>query len=711
MAYDPRKHLENIRAGLENRTNPGQPQREDYTSGPEMAPAQSQGMDPMAQIQRMQTPMGGMDKRNMGAPAMGRPDIPRMVRPEIETTAKDALGEKPIGKKELDEAVATLTKYKQGKQNLEERIVQDELWWELRHWEIIRRQKGQGEVAPTSAWLFNTIVSKHADAMDNYPEPVVLPRERSDEEAARTLSAVLPVIMESNNFEQVNSDAWWEKLKHGTAAYGVFWDQSKENGLGDISIRGVDLLKIFWEPGITDLQASRNLFVVELVDEDLLDKQYPQYAGKMGGTAVDVKQYLYDETIDISGKSLVIDWYYKVKNGDRTVLHYVKFVGGMEEPLFASENDPDYAQTGWYDHGMYPIVLDVLFPEKGTPVGFGMVAICKDPQMYIDNLSAGIMENALISTRLRYFISDSCGISEEEMLDMKKVFVHVQGELNENRIQPIVGQQLNDLYVSIMNMKVEEMKDTASNRDVNTGGGGSVTAASAIAALQEAGNKVSRDMISTGYRATKLVAIQCLELIRQFYSEARAFRVTGQGTPGGYDFVSLDNSQMRDQVTGIGPDGQELFRRPIFDLKIKAQKTNPFSRMEQNERAKELYSMGFFNPERAQEAIGALEMMDFEGIDKVKEQAREGQTLMNMVQQLNMQVQQMAQQIAMLTGQTVTVQQPGMPQGGQPQGQPQGGGPETNAERMTRNTMEARTPMTSYGQQLAERSKPKVEGR
>lgn len=35
-------------------------------------------------------------------------------------------------------------------------------------------------VEPTSAWLFNAIVSKHADAMDSFPEAVILPRSEAD---------------------------------------------------------------------------------------------------------------------------------------------------------------------------------------------------------------------------------------------------------------------------------------------------------------------------------------------------------------------------------------------------------------------------------------------------------------------------------------------------------------------------------------------------
>ncbi len=616
-----------------------------------------------------------------------------------------------IGEKEVAEAIGILTRYKQGKANLEERVVQDELWWELRHWEAIRKGRQSGDSPeyrppePSSAWLFNSILNKHADAMDNYPEPVVLPRERSDEQSAKTLSSVLPVILEYNDYEQTYSDNWWEKLKHGTAAYGVFWNSAKENGLGDIDIRQIDLLKLFWEPGVTDIQQSRNLFIVELVDEDLLEQQYPEHKGKLRGGAVDVKQYIYDDTIDTSEKSVVVDWYYKTTApSGRQLLHYAKFVG--QTLLFASENDPEYRDTGWYDHGQYPVVLDVMFPEKGTPVGFGYVAICKDPQLYIDKLSANILENSMMTTKKRFFISDSTAINEEEFLDWSRPLVHVQGELDDRRIKEIVTNPLDDIYVTVAQMKIEEMKDTAANRDVNSGGVGSgVTAASAIAALQEAGNKASRDMIAASYRTHTKINAMCIELIRQFYDETRSFRITGQN-PGEYQFVEMNNAGIREQEMGSSSDGETLYRKPIFDLKIKAQKKNPFSRMEQNERAKELYGMGFFNPERAQEAMGALEMMEFEGIDKVREQVQQGQTLLNTCKQLSQQLDQMALLIQSLTGKDMGVgsSQAAQQGGGNPAAAQQGGSGSSLAD----GVMAAQTPMTGYGQRLAKRSTPSM---
>lgn len=623
----------------------------------------------------------------------------------------------PIGKEEIARAIETLTRYKQGKANLEARVVEDELWWELRHWEAIRRgrQKDQAPRGPepTSAWLFNSITNKHADAMDNYPEPVVLPRERSDEDSAKVLSSVLPVILEYNDYEQTYSDNWWEKLKHGTAAYGVFWNSAKENGLGDIDIREIDLLKLFWEPGITDVQKSRNLFLVELVDEDLLERQYPEHKGRLGGSVVDVKQYVYDDTVDISGKSVVVDWYYKTRSASgRNILHYAKFVG--DTLLFASENEAEYQERGWYDHGLYPVVLDVLFPEKGTPVGFGYVAICRDPQLYIDKLSSNILETSMMGTKKRFFASSNTGINEEEFLDWSKPIVHVEGELDDRRLREIETRPLDAIYANVLQMKIEEMKDTASNRDVNSGSAGSgVTAAAAIAALQEAGNKTSRDMIAASYRAHTAINSLCIELIRQFYDETRSFRITGE-LPGSYQFVDLSNRDIRDQPIPPAWPGQEqeanyspLFRRPVFDIKIKAQKKNPFSRMEQNERAKELYGLGFFNPERAQEALGALEMMEFEGKEKVMEQVQNGQTLLNICQQMSQQMDQMAAIIQALTGKDMGLgTAAGAPAGAAPPAPtvPTGAG----ADGLARATMQAQTPMTDYGSRLAARSTPNM---
>lgn len=517
----------------------------------------------------------------------------------------------PIGREEIQKAVLTLNKYKQGKANLENKIIENEQWYKLRHWECMRMKEGKqidGD-EPTSAWLFNSIANKHADAMDNFPSPNILPREEADQPQAKMLSSILPVVLDQCGFEQTYDDTWHYKLKVGTGVYGVFWDKSKLNGLGDISIKSIDLLNLFWEPGIKDIQLSRNIFHVELSDNDLLEQNYPQLKGKLGTSGIDVAKYMYDDTVDTSEKSAVVDWYYHKYVNGKKILHYCKFVN--DTVLFATENDQMFADRGWYDHGEYPFVFDTLFPIEGTPVGFGYIDVAKNPQSYIDKGNKAILDNMQANARPRNFVRNNGAINEEEYADLSKDLVHVEGSLDENNIRPIVGNILSPVYVDVINGKIDEIKETTGNRDISTGGTTSgVTAASAIAAMQEAGSKLSRDAIKASYRAFRKIVTLCIELIRQFYDAPRCFRIVGVN--GAMDFVSFSNAGIQPQMQGMDFGVDMGYRLPTFDIEVTAQKQSPYSKMAQNELALQFFNAGFFNPMIADQALACLEMMDFE---------------------------------------------------------------------------------------------------
>ena len=623
-----------------------------------------------------------------------------MGKAQPEGVATEAIAEENtvIDKKAIEKAAETLKKYKDGKKKLEDRIVEEERWWKLRHWDVINNgESNTDRPQPTSAWMFNSIAAKHADIMDNYPEPNVLPRERGDEESAKILSSILPVVYERNNYEETFSDAAWYKLKHGVVAKGVFWNTELEEGLGDIDTQFIDMLNIFWEPGITNIQTSRDLFIVSLKDNDLLELEYPQLKGKNGGKVIDVKQYVYDDTVDVSNKSVVVDWYYKKRNSSgKTVLHFCKFVGS--EVLFASENNLEYAENGFYNHGLYPVELDVLFPEEGTPIGFGYIAIMKSPQMYIDKLQQVILENTIKATKPRFFAKKNVGINLDEFKDDTKDIVFVEGDIDEERLKQIDIQQVSGAALNILQMKIDELKETSSNRDFSQGSTASgVTSGAAISALQEAGNKTSRDMIAASYRSYTRECYLAIELMRQFYDETRSFRIIGE--TGKYEFVDFNNKMMQGEPIPPAYADQELeegyvelFRKPVYDIVIKPQKRSPYSKMAQNELAKEMYNMGFFNPQLAEQSMTALELMDFDGIETVKERVQQGQTLMNMVNQLMQEVAALRSIMGVGTPNAVTTPAPNNAQQSSGMGQAQ-----KNAQQAT---------MTSYGERLASRANP-----
>lgn len=537
-----------------------------------------------------------------------------------------------VNSETVKKAEQILQRYKEGKANLDQRIIENEQWYKLRHWEQLGRPKEQ--VVPTSAWALNCILNKHADAMDNYPSINVLPREEGDKQQAQMLSDILPVVLEQNDFEEVYSDVWMYKLKMGTGVYGMFWDKDKLGGMGDISIQKIDLLNIYWEPGVTDIQDSQNVFLLKTMDNDSLVMMYPQLKDKLGET-IDIKEYIYDDKVDTTDKSVVVDWYYKRMNDQgQTVLHYAKFVA--DEVLYATENDAEYYQRGLYDHGKYPFELDVLFPFEGTPAGFGYLDIAKSPQEYIDRGNQAILKNMLANASPRYFVNNSGSVKEEEYADMTKDFVHVDGQLGEDSIMPINGKPLNNIYVQVLANKIEELKETTGNRDVSNGGStGGITAASAIAAMQETGSKLSRDSSKASYRSFRRICLMCIELIRQFYDIPRQFRIVGEA--GMEKFVMYDNSGIQPQPQGGIEFGvQTGDRTPLFDIAVSPQKASPYVKMAQNELAIQFFQLGFFNPQMAEQAIVCLEMMDFDGkegiVQKIQQNSMLTQQMMMLAQ-------------------------------------------------------------------------------
>ena len=560
----------------------------------------------------------------------------------------------PIGKEEIRKAMDTLQKYMQGKQALDHRIRENEEWYRLRHWQEVGHSRNPSEPEPSSAWLLNALLNKHADAMDNYPEPSVLPREERDKGDAEILSEVLPTLLEQCDYEGVYSEKWWKKLKGGTGCTAVVWDPRALNGLGDVRIGVVDILQVFWEPGVTDIQDSENFFRVDVANNSQLLAMYPQLEGKLGPDEITTVRYLYDDHIDTSEKTAVVDWYYRTETAaGKTVTQLVKFAAG--EVLYASENDPMMAETGFYAHGKYPFVLDRLFPVAGSPAGFGYLDICKDPQLFIDKLNQIMLMGAALA-RPRYFSRVDGEINEAEFGDLGKSFVHWSGGGNpRDSIMAIEVPQMPSYLMQMLEYKVNELKETSGNTDFGQGvSSAGVTAASAIAALQEAGGKLSRDMLKTSYRTFVEECYLVIELIRQFYDVERTFRIVGES--GVEKFVRYSNATLKAQPMGYAFGVELGSREPVFDIKVRASKANAFSRLSQNELAKEFYAAGFFNPKMADQALACIEMMDFEGKDEVVRRIEQNGTMYQQMQIMQQQMAQMAAMLDQLTGSNLSAQ-------------------------------------------------------
>ena len=531
----------------------------------------------------------------------------------------------PVDGERLREFTRVLQKYKAGKASIERRTIAAENWWKLRNQAEERKSiEGLQGFQAVSGWLHNIIVSKHADAMEAYPEPAILPREAGDRQEAGMLSRIIPVILEQNEFEKTYSDAMWQKLKTGTGVYKVWWDAEKLNGLGDIAIERVDLLNVFWEPGAADIQDSRYFFHTRLEDNEELEESYPQLKGRLKSSGFLANRFVYDDAVSTEGKSTVIDVYYKRRQSGRTVLHYCKYVG--ETVLYATENEAALARMegretegrGLYDHGLYPFVFDSLFPIEGSPCGYGFIDLCQNGQTQIDMMQTAFLKNTMVGSVPRYFQRVDGAINEEEFLDLNNPIIHVNGNLGQDSLRTVDYRPLSGNYIDMRTSVINELRETSGNTETSVGLVSSgVTAASAIAALQEASGKGSRDATRSSYRVYSKIIGLCIELIRQFYQLPRQFRILGR--MGTEQFVAYNNQGLQPQRQFFGEIELEM-RLPVFDIKVVPQKSSSYTRLSQNELALQFYQLGFFSPGQADQALACMSIMEFEGKDQLMQQ-------------------------------------------------------------------------------------------
>lgn len=576
----------------------------------------------------------------------------KLVKPTDESTLHKTT--KIIDVKKLMEA---FTQYKSARETLDAKIIENENWFKQAYWQYLI-DKAEGD-EPVSGTLLNAILNKHADFMDNEPAPIFLAREKNDEREAERLSKVIPVVLENANWGEVYDRYCMYKIKQGVGCISATWDDTLENGLGDIVINYIDILRIYWEPNATDIQDSRYVFVLSLIDTDILKEQYnlsKDVDDSFGGQdAIDILSYDDADQTILENKTIVIDCYERTFTDDgKQIVHLTKIAN--ERVLESSMNDSELSE-GIYEHGKYPFVIGQYVPLEGTLEGMGMIDINKNTQGYADKLGSLILNNAVVSSKQRWLMKKDGGINPSDLMDLSKDVIESSTSVDESAIRALQADTLPNIVNQIRLDRILELKEVAGNRDFNQGGtSGGVTAFGAIAALQEAGNKTTRDLVKANYREFKKLTTLVVELVREFYSEDRQFRITGENNNP--EYITFNNQNMVNQVSNIEESYQELpdgtkvpiaewepsYRKPLYDIQIIAQKENPFNTISHNQMMLDLFKLGAFNPEAATPAELLLDNMIFDGKEKIIQKIKENGGMFQQLQQMQQQMGQMQQQ-------------------------------------------------------------------
>ena len=168
-----------------------------------------------------------------------------------------------IGSEEIRRAAQILKKYREGKIQLERRIIDNEQFWKLRHWQQMEKEGRGGNrtirsrraAGSSTASSRSTRTRWTATGADGAPARAGRPRGGSEadadsagdsEEEPVQADVLVGVVVQA------------QVRVRGVRRVLGRWEARRA---GDISIRRMDLLNLFWEPGVTDVQDSEHFFL------------------------------------------------------------------------------------------------------------------------------------------------------------------------------------------------------------------------------------------------------------------------------------------------------------------------------------------------------------------------------------------------------------------------------------------------------------------
>lgn len=492
--------------------------------------------------------------------------------------------------------------------------------------------------------LKSTINNVVADQMLSMPEAKLIPETNGMQQAADDLQDLVHyVVYCANDFEQIHYRRCEDFYGTGTAVIQIAWDQDMAYGKGDIALIRWPIEAFLWDPTAESIQDCRAVMKVSWHPLSWFQEHWPE-EGKFVGE----EKAAYDDVGKTEGqkdsehqsdeqRAMLIEYWWRTYDAKKR-RYSINVAYAAGQALLD-------VQTDVYAHGMYPFVIDVMDTMEGSLAGKGLVRELVPMMRYINRYAAYADMNARRSSKGRLLVKRSAGIDKEALTDWENDIIEGDSIQTDSLVW-MQNQPFNGTITQLMTMMQSDLKaDSGANQFTRGETTGGIVSGKAINSLIQAGGKIASMRTEQLKYGFKLMVIQIVWLMAQFYDDKRTVMITGNQ---GNREIQVDSQKL------FGKKTKGAVNPPPYTVQIEVSSRDPQRIANQNQMFMEAYSMAAQTPYPIR-LSSLLKMCNLDGKDRIVPLIEQEEKIQEQMQMLQQQVEQMSGELERLQGENLSL--------------------------------------------------------
>ena len=411
--------------------------------------------------------------------------------------------------------------------------------------------------------VFSTIEAIRPIMTDNNPKFIAVPTSPEGQEFSTDVQMALDFEWEREKLATKLPAQLIPMLVYGTAVWFVQWN-GKEGEYGNINIKPIDPFNIFPDPLAENIDNSEYIVYATYKNANQLKQMFPNKASAIEGSKINMSELVANRDENDSQEEnqvLVLemwcrDWTTMDENvKDEQVLKYPKgrVITCLPELgiILDDKKNP-------YKDGKFPFVLMKNYDVPFKFWGVGEVEQILSPQIYINELTNQIIDNAKSTANMQWIIDKNSGIGQGKLTNRPGLVIRKNPGSEVRRDTPPPMPTYVRETIDVMKADIQDISGVLDSLkgEKQTG----VVAASAILALQEASQSRIRLKIKIMESNLSELANMVYSRMQQFWKLDRWVRIT-----------DIEGNPLFREI------GQRVLQND-YDLKVQAGSTMPVNK-------------------------------------------------------------------------------------------------------------------------------------